>query len=164
MTEIHDDVEQLDSLLEGIDFCMLTTVDGEGRLHSRPMSTQKFKTDGTLYFLTDERSHKVDDIERDPQVLVAYAQPDDQTYLSVHGTARVYRDEALIRELWSPVYRAWWPNGRHDPDIRVLAVDVDRVDYWTSPGSKLTQLVGFAKAVVGKGSGEDLGEQGTIHP
>ena len=164
MTDSTDDVARLAELLEDIDFCMLTTIDGSGQLHARPMSTQKAEFDGTLYFLTDRESHKVEDIERTPQVIVTYAKPDDHTGVSVHGTARLARDEERIEELWSPVHRAWWPEGRNDPNILVLSVDVDRADYWTSNGGKLTQLLGFAKAVVGAGSGEDLGEQGTIRP
>ena len=164
MTESRDDVARLGDLLEDIDFCMLTTVDGSGQLHARPMSTQRFEFDGTLYFLTDVESHKVEDIERNPQVLVSYADTKDQTYVAVHGRASLARDEAKLEELWSPAYRAWWPQGRNDPGIRVLAVDVDRADYWESPGSKLVQLVGFAKAVMGRGDGDDLGEQGTIRP
>ncbi len=164
MTTHSDDVARLGELLEDIDFCMLTTIDGEGQLHARPMSTQQMTFDGTLHFLTDRESHKVEDIERDPQVLVSYADPKEQTYVSVHGRARLARDEQLLEELWSPAFRAWWPNGRNDPSILVLSVDVDRADYWESPGSRLTQLVGFAKTAMGRGSGEDLGEQGTIRP
>jgi general stress protein 26 len=166
MTQHDDDpvARRLGDLLEKIDFCMLTTIDGGGQLHARPMSTQRMEFDGTLHFLTDRGSHKVEDIERDPQVLVSYADTGAQTYVAVHGRARLARDEERIKELWSPAYRAWWPEGRNDPSILVLSVDVDRADYWESPGSKLTQLVGFAKAAVGRGSGEDLGEQGTIVP
>lgn len=164
MTDSREDIDRLGELLEDIDFCMLTTIDGDGQLHARPMSTQQMTFDGTLHFLTDAASHKAEDIERDPQVLVAYADTKVQTYVSVHGRARLERDEELIRELWSPAYRAWWPKGRHDPGIRVLSVEVDRADYWESPNSKLVQLVGFAKVALGRGSGEDLGEQGTIRP
>lgn len=164
MTDHTDDVARLGELLEDIDFCMLTTIDGSGQLHARPMSTQKAEFDGTLHFLTDRDSHKVEDIERDPQVLAAYADTKAHTYVSVHGRARIARDEALIEELWSPAHRAWWPDGRNDPSIMVLSIDVDRADYWESSGSKLTQLIGFAKAATGHGSGKDLGEQGTIRP
>jgi general stress protein 26 len=164
MPDSHDDVARLGELLEDIDFCMLTTIDAGGQLHARPMSTQRSEFDGTLRFLTDRDSHKVEDIERNPQVIATYAKPDDHTWVCVHGTARLARDEQLIKELWSPVHRAWWPEGRHDPNIMVLSVDIDRADYWTSNGGKVTQLIGFAKAVLGAGSGEDLGEQGTIRP
>jgi general stress protein 26 len=156
------DVEHLAKLLEDIDFCMLTTHGPGGELHTRPMSTQKFAFDGTLLFLTDSDSHKAEEIAVDDRVLVTYADTDSHDYVAVHGRARMSRDEELIDKLWSPAYRAWWPNGKHEPTIRVLHVDVERADYWESSGSKLTQLVGFAKVALGRGSGEDLGEQGTL--
>ncbi|MCW2926644.1 MAG: pyridoxamine 5-phosphate oxidase-related FMN-binding protein [Thermoleophilia bacterium] len=164
MDDDRDDISRLGSLLEDIDFCMLTTRGMDGTLHARPMSTQRSEFDGTLRFLTDRDSHKADDIEANPDVLVTYSDTGRQTYVSVHGRATLARDEALIEELWSPVYKAWWPEGKEDPSITVLSVEVVRADYWDSPGSKFHQLLGFAKAVAGVGSGQDLGEQGTIRP
>lgn len=161
-TTRSDDVRALGELLEDIDFCMLTTQDAAGELHSRPMSTQSFDFDGTLWFLTDRDSHKVADIDAVHDVLLTYADVKDQCYVAVRGSARVMRDDEMIDRLWSPAHRAWWPDGKRDPSILVLAVDVEHADTWTSPGSKLVQLVGFAKAAVGAGSGEDLGEQRSL--
>jgi general stress protein 26 len=162
MDATRDDVTHLGKLLEGIDFCMLATHGANGELHARPMSTQRFAFDGTLLFLTDLASHKAEDIALDDRVLVSYADPHSQTYVAVYGRARLQRDEELIDRLWSPFYRAYWPNGKHDPSITVLTVDVERADFWESPGGKLTQLVGFAKAALGRGSAEDMGTQGTV--
>lgn len=155
-------VARLGELLEDIDFCMLTTLGEYGEMHARPMSTQRFAFDGKLLFLTDAESHKVDELEADDRVLVSYADPSHQRYVAVHGRATLYHDDETIGRLWSPAYRAWWPSGKHDPAIRVLSVDVERAEYWDSPGSKLQHLVGFAKVALGRGSGRDLGEQGTV--
>lgn len=54
----QESVEKLKELTEGIDFCMLTTMDG-GHLRSRPTSTQQFEFDGDLWFFTSEKTHKV---------------------------------------------------------------------------------------------------------
>ena len=42
------DLEKLKKLVEDIDFCMLTTIDADGTLRSRPMSTQQAEEDGDL--------------------------------------------------------------------------------------------------------------------
>src|SRR5512139_2632907 len=98
-------VEKLKEMLEGIDFCMLTTIDG-GQLRSRPMSTQQFEFDGDLWFFTRDNTHKADEVAKDPRVNVAYSKPDDNRYVSVSGTAEIVKDRAKMEELWSPILRA----------------------------------------------------------
>lgn len=144
----EDDVKKLAKLIHGIDFCMMTTVGEDGSLHSRPMSTQKDEFDGTIWFFTESDSGKVFEVERDRQVNLSYANPSKQSYVSVSGRARLVRDKDKAKELWNPMYKAWFPQGLDDPKLALLAVDVDSAEYWDTPGSKIMHLVGFAKAML----------------
>ena len=45
-------IQKLAKMIEDIDFAMLTTVQPDGTLRSRPMSTQRAEFDGTLWFFT----------------------------------------------------------------------------------------------------------------
>lgn len=143
----EESIEKLKSLIEDIDFGMLTTMDG-GKLRSRPMSTQEFEFDGDLWFFTSDKTHKVDEIEADNRVNVAYSKPDDNVYVSVSGTATIVKDRAKIEELWNPVLKAWFPEGLDDPSLCLLKVSVEEAEYWDSPNSKLVQIAGFVKALV----------------
>ena len=67
----QESIEKLKGLIEDIDFAMLTT-HANGKLRSRPMSTQKFEFDGDLWFFTSDQTHKVEEIEKDNEVNVAY--------------------------------------------------------------------------------------------
>lgn len=140
-------VEKLKEMLEGIDFCMLTTIDG-GQLRSRPMSTQQFEFDGDLWFFTRDNTHKADEVAKDPRVNVAYSKPDDNRYVSVSGTAEIVKDRAKMEELWSPILKAWFPDGLEDPHICLLKVGVEQAEYWDAPSSTIVQLFGMAKAFV----------------
>ncbi|MCY7375136.1 MAG: pyridoxamine 5'-phosphate oxidase family protein [Pyrinomonadaceae bacterium] len=140
-------IEKLKSLTEGIDFCMLTTLDG-GQLRSRPMSTQEFDENGDLWFFTSDKTHKVDEIEADNRVNAAYSKPDDNVYVSVSGKASIVKDRAKTEELWSPVLKAWFPEGLDDPTLCLLKVSVEEAEYWDSPNSTLVQIAGFVKALV----------------
>ena len=144
--------EKLTELIEGIDFCMLTTLDG-GHLRSRPMSTQDFELDGDLWFFTSDQTHKVEEIAQDNRVNVAYSKPDDNRYVSVSGRADVVKDRAKMEEYWSPVHKAWFPDGLDDPHLCLLRVKVEQAEYWDSPSSTLVQLFGFVKAVA---TGEEI--------
>lgn len=154
-------IKKLKEMLEGIDFCMLTTLSG-GHLRSRPMSTQQFEFDGDLWFFTSDQTHKVEEIEKDDRVNVAYAKPDDNVYVSVSGRASIVKDRQKIEELWSPILKAWFPDGLDDPTLCLLKVAVEEAEYWDSPNSKLVQIVGFVKALV-TGQQADGGEHGKIN-
>lgn len=161
MTEIKNEpVEKLKKMLEGIDFCMLTTLT-QNKLHSRPMSTQEMESDGTLWFFTSENTTKVSDIEADDRVNIAYAKPDDNIFISVFGTAEVSKDRAKIDELWSPILKAWFPEGKDDPNLCLLKISIHEAEYWDSSSSTLVQIAGFVKALL-TGKEVDMGENEKI--
>ena len=153
-------IEKIRDLTEGIDFCMLTTIDG-GHLRSRPMSTQKFEFDGDLWFFTDDNTHKIEEIEKDNRVCVAYSKPTENVYLSISGAAKVVKDRAKIEELWSPILKAWFPDGLDDPSLCLLKVEVEQAEYWDAPSSKIVQLFQMAKALA-TGQEADYGENKKI--
>lgn len=154
-------IEKIRDLTEGIDFCMLTTMDG-GYLRSRPMSTQQFEFDGDLWFFTADNTHKIGEIEKDDRVNVSYSKPDDNTYLSVSGRAQVVKDRKKIEELWSPVLKAWFPEGLDDPTLCLLKIPVEQAEYWDAPSSKIVQLFGMVKALA-TGQEADYGENKKIN-
>ena len=45
-----ESIQKFAKMIEDIDFAMLTTVQPDGSLRSRPMSTQQAEFDGTLWF------------------------------------------------------------------------------------------------------------------
>ncbi len=137
---------------------MLTTING-GQLRSRPMSTQEMDETGDLWFFTSDDTHKVDEIEADNRVNVAYAKPDDNLYISVSGRAALVKDRRKIEELWNPVLKAWFPDGLEDPHLSLLKISVEEAEYWDSPNSKIVQIVGFVKALV-TGQQADGGDHG----
>jgi general stress protein 26 len=154
-------IEKVRELIKEIDFAMLTTING-GHLRSRPMSTQDVEFDGDLWFFTSDKTHKVDEIEADNRVNVAYSSPDDNHYVSVSGRASVVKDRGKIEELWNPIYKAWFPEGLDDPTLCLLKISVEEAEYWDSPNSKLVQIAGFVKALV-TGQSADGGEYGRVN-
>lgn len=143
-----DAVKKLGELIKEIEFAMLTTVEEDGSLRSRPMATQQVEFDGDLWFFTRADAPKVEEIEREHQVNASYSRPDAQRYVSLSGTARLVRDRAKIEELWNPAYKAWFPEGLDDPQLALLKVTVEKGEYWESSASAIVHLIGFAKAVV----------------
>ncbi len=147
--------------MEGIDICMLTTIDG-GQMRSRPMSTQQAEFDGDLWFFTSDQTHKIAEIEKDNRVCVAYSKSSDSTYVSLSGRASVVKDPAKMEELWSPILKAWFPEGLDDPHLCLLRISAEQAEYWESPSGKVLQLLGFAKALA-TGESAEWGENKKLH-
>lgn len=144
-------VKTLRELINDIKFAMMTTVETDGSLRSRPMATQQVEFDGDLWFFTDKTTDKVDEILHDKEVNVSYAEPGKDRYVSVSGKAHIVRDRAKIKELWNPLYKAWFPEGEDDPNLVLIKVPVERAEYWSAPEGKFVQIYGFIKSlIVGK--------------
>lgn len=163
MSHHNESIEKLRDLVSDVKIAMMTTKAMDGSLQSRPMYTQDSEIDGDLWFVTGRDSGKVDQIEANAQVNIAYSEPASDTYVSVSGRATVGRDEAKLDELWNPMMRAWFPDGKDDPNITLVKVDVESAEYWDVSSSKLVQLYGFAKAALtGESAGEETSDHGTI--
>ncbi|MBP6796926.1 MAG: pyridoxamine 5'-phosphate oxidase family protein [Luteimonas sp.] len=158
MATRKQEIEHLAKLMKKIDIAMLATVGKGGHLVSRPLSTQCASFDGErVWFLTEGDTPKVGEIRRHPKVNVAYASKDANTYLSVAGEARVLRDQALIDTFWNDAMKAFFPRGKDDPNLMLIEVDVDTVEYWDGPGSWIGKALTFAVARV-TGNDDVMGE------
>ena len=154
----EDKLGKLREIIKAVDFCMLTTVDERGDLHSRPMSNNReVEFDGDLWFFTYGSSHKVDEVGRVPKVNAGFADIDGQLYASLTGRAEVVRDRPKIEELWKPHLRAWFPDGVDTPDIALLKVTVERAEYWDGSQSLVAHAVSLVSSLI-KGEPAQPGE------
>lgn len=152
-------IAKLRDLVKDIEYCMLTTVDLDGSLHSRPMASNgEIEENGDLWFFTKASSPKVDEVQHDQHVNVSFAAPDKQTYVSISGKAQLIRDRAKIEALWRPDLKAWFPEETNDPDIALLKIQAEKAEYWDSPSGVVAKTLGFIKAATTgepAGSGEN---------
>jgi general stress protein 26 len=140
---------KLFEMIKDVETAMMTTVDDDGALRSRPMGNQQTDAfDGVLWFFTRASSHKVLEVQETDEVNVAYASPGKHTYVSVSGRARLVRDRSKARQLWSSSLKTWFPDGLDDPDLALLRVDVEKAEYWDAPSSTMLHLFGMAKAAL----------------
>lgn len=143
-----DPITHLGELIQGIKVAMMTTIEADGSLRSRPMWTHNRDFDGELWFFTREHSAKVDEVEHDHHVNLSYAEPSKDRYVSVSGRCRLVLDKEKVRELWTPTLKAWFPNGLEDPELALLCVKVEKAEYWDTPSGRMVQLLGFVKAAL----------------
>lgn len=156
-TTRQEDIERLRELIKDIDFTMMTTVDEDGTLRSRPMSTQKEPFNGELWFFTETSAPKVDEIQREHEVNLAYADPNNQRYVSISGRAQLVIDDAKKRQLWEPTHKIYFPNGPEDANVALLRVTVSKAEYWEAGSNKVGRMFDFARAMI-TGDNSQVGE------
>jgi general stress protein 26 len=148
------DTDRVWELMKKIGFAMLVTHDGD-KMRARPMAAYLERDHNAIYFLTDARRHKDEEIARNPGINLSFANSSDQKYVSVTGTAVVSNDRAKIKQLFSTPAKAWWESA-DDPNIRVLKITPDDAEFWDSPGAVISYVKMAAAAV--SGTRPDLGD------
>jgi len=125
---------RLAALVRQMKIGMLTTIEADGSLRSRPLETVEFDPEGRLWFFTEAHSPKSERAQAgDHQVSLCYADPRDEDFASISGTARVVRDEGKMRALWNSGLERWFARGLEDPDLALLEVRIDKAEYWDEP-------------------------------
>lgn len=135
-------------LVEEVRVCMFITNHQSNDEHTRPMATVEVDNEGALWFYTDIRSIKVEEVATQRNVHLTYAHPGKESYMDVWGTGTIVTDRQLIKEKWSPVVKAYFPNGADDPNLALLKVTPTDVYYWESETGKMMQFLKMATAAV----------------
>jgi general stress protein 26 len=150
MTETRGDAEaqiKVWKMIESVEVAMMVTMDGDGRFRSRPMRAVGRHEGDTLWFFSQAGAPVTSEARQDERVLLAYADPRSQNYVSLSGNAEVVRDKGKQKALWSEPLRVWFPGGPEDPKIALLKVTVDGAEYWDAPSSTLVHAWGYIKAI-----------------
>jgi general stress protein 26 len=150
------EIDEVWNLADKIKACMLVTISGR-EMRARPMHALSDREAECLWFITDQRGAKDDEIKAAPNVCLAFADINSNSYLSITGHAEVLRDVAKATALWSTEAQAWWPEGPTDPDVRVLRVNPENAEYWDARGNSILVALKLAAARV-SGHPPDLGE------
>jgi len=153
--------EKVWDLIKGIKVAMLVTMDGEGHHFARPMVAQEPDEHHDLWFFSSLDSPKIEEIKANSEVLLSYADPDSNAYVSISGEAAVVQNRAKIDELWSESLKAWWPQGKNDPNLTLICVTPKSAEYWDGPSSTVVQAFGYLKARL-TGEPEKMGENRTV--
>src|SRR3546814_4953217 len=62
-TQTGDEAKKLWEMIGDIRICMMTTIDDDGSLRSRPMAGVQDEFEGELWFFTRASSHKAQEVE-----------------------------------------------------------------------------------------------------
>jgi general stress protein 26 len=120
MTE-QNHVSRVWDVIEKVGIGMLTTRFAGG-LRARPMEARADRGASIIWFLTDVRGAKDNEIDLAHEIGLVFIDAEARAYLSITGRASIMQDTAQATAIWKKTDDAWWPDGPRDPNMRVLRV------------------------------------------
>jgi general stress protein 26 len=156
-TQANPDLAHIAQLIDDIPIAMLTTVEADGALASRPMAALEMDAGGALWFFTDLRSSKVEHLR---VANLGFSDTSHGTYVSLSGRGEIDTDRGRIERLWTSFAKPWFPDGPDSPNLALLKFVPDSADYWDAPNSRMVRAFGVLASIVA-GKPIAMGEQGS---
>ena len=147
-------------IIEKAPIGMLTT-QFSGGLRARPLEARVDRNAGIIWFVTDVRSAKDDEIDAAHDIGLVFIGEDSRVYLSITGRASVTRDTSKAKEIWKKTDSVWLPGGPNDPNMRLLRVEPIAAELWDGPSGTESKAFEFAELRL-IGSNPNLGEQSKV--
>lgn len=155
----NDPAKPLDDLVDKGTFVMLMTMIGDEHT-SRPLTVADV-SGARLSFLVDATTDWAIAV-RDGTAVIHATVADDRsnTYLALNGSASITLDQAEVERLWNPAASAFF-DGKDDPSLGVLHLDVSNGEYWDGPSGRIGAAIQMIRAALSDDPA-DVGEQGPI--
>ena len=144
-TQNSAEMAELCKLIEPIPVAMLSNLDADGALVSRPMSALQVDAAGAVWFFVDLRSSRVEFLR---VVNLSFVDAARGTYVSLSGRGEIRSDRAQIQQLWTPLAKPWFPEGPDSRNLALLKFVPHTAEYWDAPHSKMVRMFAMAASVV----------------
>ena len=111
---------------------------------------------GKLWFVTRKDAELVAEVGQGATARYVVVGDDHDFHACASGPIRQNRDEKVLDDLWNPVVASWFEQGRDDPQLVMLEMDLREADVWASTDSATLFGWEIAKANL-KGGEPDVG-------
>ncbi|WP_256004151.1 pyridoxamine 5'-phosphate oxidase family protein [Pedobacter deserti] len=142
-------LEKLKHIAKSAENCFFCTNIKTGLpLSVRPMSVLEVDDEGNLWFMSMKESHKNHEIESDPFTHLFFQENKNSGFLNIYGITEVVRDRKKIEELWNPLLKVWFQDGKDDENISLLKVVPTNVYYWDTRHGEAVAFIKMAASVI----------------
>lgn len=122
-----------------------------------PMSHYTDRKVGVLWFITARDTDLARSVASGPQDAMHVVSDGGQgLYARIHGTLSLSDNRAKLDELWNAVASSWFEDGKQDPDVQLLRLDLTEAEVWATGGS-MAFLYQIAKSKI-TGDKPDMGD------
>ncbi len=143
-----DSIEKMRELVDKVNIGMLCTKLSHFPFSVRPMAAHQVDDEGNIWFMSVRNGEHNADIKKDNRVQLIFAHPGSSDYLSVSGTAEIVEDPEKVKELWTPIAKVWFPEGKDDPNITLIKVATSDGYYWDTKSNKMVAMLKMAASIV----------------
>jgi general stress protein 26 len=143
-TAENDDLDRMWTIIERVGVCMLPTQGPRG-LRARPLQARPNRPSGLIWFVTDLRSSKEQEIGTDHVVDLVFVINAENVYLSITASAETMRDHEVAASIWRATDNMWW-DGSDDPNAGLLRVIPRTAELWDGPSCKAAAVFEFLKS------------------
>ena len=108
----------------------------QNKPHSRYMTF--FNEDFILYTATSKQTHKVEEIQNNPNthILIGYdGKGFGDSFLEIEGTVIESDDESLKEKVWNKALKGWF-DGPEDPDLIILKITPTQIRVMNTKGDE----------------------------
>jgi len=125
--------------------------------HYQPMTAFVEREDGRLWFFTKNDTDLAKSIGATTAASSFIYQSKD-VHACIDGRITLDHDRERIERYWNVHVAAWYPEGKDDPTLTLLRMDVTEAAVWVSEGGLLKYAFEVAKANATKTT-PDVGER-----
>ena len=123
---------------------MLGIVDGRPQ-HMQPMAVFADKAAHAVWFYTNKDTDLAGEAQGHQAMLCIMAK-NMEFQACLQGTLSLSHDKAKIDEYWSPFVSAWFPQGKDDPGLTMIRMDLSDARVWASKRGPFNYPFQIAKA------------------
>lgn len=154
-------IEKMRNLIDKSGSCFFCTSTLMNKINSSPMNVQKSDINGDLWFLSPKDSIKNMEITQDSEVTLHFQGSPHSDFLELKGKATISDDKDLIKELWDPMAKSWFKEGKEDPRISVIQFKTESGYYWDNEHGNTIAGVKLLIGVI-TGTNSDDSEEGSL--
>lgn len=140
--------------------CMVTTA-ADGEIRTRPMTAHLDREGHRLLFITHRTTGALAAALASPGVSIAISNENRNFYAAIFCVATESEDRDLLKQIWTPLASAWFPEGAEDRDAALLILTPISAEIWDGPSSGMVVAFKLATAKL-LGRSPDLGVNTTI--
>jgi general stress protein 26 len=118
-------------------YCWAVTASGDGGANARGMQrlTQIDGDEWTVWFLTDGRSRKAQEVRRSGRMTIGFAEDTEGSFVALLGEAALVEDRSVILRHWRESWNRFFEGGRGDPNAVFIKVEVGRIELCVDNGT-----------------------------
>ena len=140
-TQGREAIAHIAGMLKEIDVCVFATRGEGGQLHARPMSNNRqVEWDGDSWFFAPSDGRLVAELRAAPEAVNAYRVEQGFGFISVSGRTSIETDSELKKRFWLEELERWFPDGPEDPNVSLIRVTAEHVDWWGEEGDGSADL------------------------